>query len=313
MLNFRYHVVSLVAVFLALTIGIIMGTTVIDQALVKDLRRQRVTDQQTKADLRADVELRDDQLRLWDAFGDSLIPSLMAGRLRGRNVIVVADAGADADLIGGIAAAIERANGVVAGRLAFTDKWALISDTAREQLAVASGVSNRESAELVQAAGGAIATRLRAPRAIGDDDVLRALQRAEFLTIAGVGSGVFPPANAAMVVVAAGGAEPLPSYDDLFVPFLRGAAGGMPTAVAEPLAVKESLAQRVRGDDGLRAVVASIDHANTAPGELALVSALQDVIARRPATHFGVDEGADAVAPRIALRAASSARATPRP
>ena len=40
MLNFRFHVVSLVAVFLALAIGIIMGSTVIDRALVDTLEEQ---------------------------------------------------------------------------------------------------------------------------------------------------------------------------------------------------------------------------------------------------------------------------------
>ena len=37
MVDFRYHVVSLVAVFLALGIGIVFGTTVIDRALLDNL------------------------------------------------------------------------------------------------------------------------------------------------------------------------------------------------------------------------------------------------------------------------------------
>ncbi|MBV9664035.1 MAG: copper transporter, partial [Actinobacteria bacterium] len=40
MINFRYHLVSLTAVFLALAIGIAMGATVVDQATVKLLRSQ---------------------------------------------------------------------------------------------------------------------------------------------------------------------------------------------------------------------------------------------------------------------------------
>ena len=41
MINFRYHLVSIVAVFLALGIGIIMGTAVIDRAVVDRLERQQ--------------------------------------------------------------------------------------------------------------------------------------------------------------------------------------------------------------------------------------------------------------------------------
>ncbi len=38
MINFRFHIISIVAVFLALGIGIIMGSTVIDRAIVDGLR-----------------------------------------------------------------------------------------------------------------------------------------------------------------------------------------------------------------------------------------------------------------------------------
>ena len=37
MINFRFHLVSLVAVFLALGLGILVGSTVIDQGIVNRL------------------------------------------------------------------------------------------------------------------------------------------------------------------------------------------------------------------------------------------------------------------------------------
>ena len=40
MINFRYHVVSLIGVFLALGIGVIMGATVIDRVTVDQLRNR---------------------------------------------------------------------------------------------------------------------------------------------------------------------------------------------------------------------------------------------------------------------------------
>ena len=47
MINFRYHIVSLIAVFLALAIGVIMGSAVIDRAIVN-----RLEDQQTSLERR---------------------------------------------------------------------------------------------------------------------------------------------------------------------------------------------------------------------------------------------------------------------
>ena len=37
MINFRFHIVSLIAVFLALALGVVMGSTVIDRAIVDGL------------------------------------------------------------------------------------------------------------------------------------------------------------------------------------------------------------------------------------------------------------------------------------
>ena len=40
MINFRFHIASLVAVFLALALGVVMGSTVVDRAIVESLRTQ---------------------------------------------------------------------------------------------------------------------------------------------------------------------------------------------------------------------------------------------------------------------------------
>ncbi len=40
MINFRYHIVSLIAVFLALGIGLVLGTTFLDDATIDGLERQ---------------------------------------------------------------------------------------------------------------------------------------------------------------------------------------------------------------------------------------------------------------------------------
>ena len=68
MINFRYHVISIVAVFLALGIGIVMGSTVIDRAIVDGLRNRIANaesnsiERKTENDrLRSAVEKKDAQ------------------------------------------------------------------------------------------------------------------------------------------------------------------------------------------------------------------------------------------------------------
>jgi len=40
MINFRFHLVSLIAVFLALGLGILVGPSVVDQVIVDRLQRE---------------------------------------------------------------------------------------------------------------------------------------------------------------------------------------------------------------------------------------------------------------------------------
>ena len=58
MINLRYHVVSLVAVFLALGIGVIMGATVIDRVTVDQVRNQLKSVERSVGQTRRDNDRR---------------------------------------------------------------------------------------------------------------------------------------------------------------------------------------------------------------------------------------------------------------
>lgn len=76
MINFRYHVVSLVAVFLALAVGIVMGSTVIDRAIVDGLRNRIDTANKNTEEKRAE----NDQLKT-SAKGLNAQNTVLAGTL----------------------------------------------------------------------------------------------------------------------------------------------------------------------------------------------------------------------------------------
>jgi hypothetical protein len=89
MLDFRYHALSLVAVFLALAIGIVLGVTIgnslltdAERSLRGDLRGQVVSARAEAVTLRAELDGRDRML-------DALYPKLVQTRLNGERVAVV--------------------------------------------------------------------------------------------------------------------------------------------------------------------------------------------------------------------------------
>ena len=55
MVNFRYHLVSIIAVFLALALGIVLGTYTINPVVVHNLRTQVKALRSDKGDLRSRV------------------------------------------------------------------------------------------------------------------------------------------------------------------------------------------------------------------------------------------------------------------
>ena len=95
MLNLRYHVVSLVAVFLALGIGVVMGSTVIKGVTVDQLRKRQDSLEKSVRNTRHDNDQLNSQLRTWERFADQGRTQLLAGQLRDVPVLVVGVQGID--------------------------------------------------------------------------------------------------------------------------------------------------------------------------------------------------------------------------
>ncbi|HEX8742926.1 MAG TPA: copper transporter [Thermoleophilaceae bacterium] len=115
MLDFRYHALSLVAVFLALGIGILLGTTIGDQ-LVSEANRD------LSSSLRGDVlEARREARGAREALEDrerfigASFERIAGERLRGRSVAIVASGELPDDLEGNVRDAVEDAGGEVGG------------------------------------------------------------------------------------------------------------------------------------------------------------------------------------------------------
>src|SRR3954469_1149342 len=101
----RYHATSLVAVFLALAIGILIGAEFGGDALTntrKDLEKSLVGNLQ---DARSQADDLSGELGRSNEFGERLYPVLTSERLQGKRVAIIALGG----LPGEVSAAVEEA------------------------------------------------------------------------------------------------------------------------------------------------------------------------------------------------------------
>jgi hypothetical protein len=133
--NFRFHLVSLVAVFLALGVGIIVGSTVIDQATVQGLERNVKSLTGQRSDARQERDEARQALSRWQKFDGELPAEVLAGRLTDVPVLIVAVDGVDPKLTGRLHQWLATAKADDLGTLTLTAKVSLTADGDRRAVA----------------------------------------------------------------------------------------------------------------------------------------------------------------------------------
>ncbi|MFE1103201.1 copper transporter [Nocardiopsis alba] len=123
MIDFRYHLVSIVAVFLALTVGLVLGTTMLQDPLLNTLQSETADLRGQSEELRAERDsadrLNEGADRLADAAGDDVLED----RLRDVGLVVVGAPGADEDMVASLEERAEAAGANVQGRVSLEDAF----------------------------------------------------------------------------------------------------------------------------------------------------------------------------------------------
>lgn len=123
MIDFRYHLVSLISVFLALALGIVVGTTKLNGKVLDDLRGQVHSLKNDKRSLQNTERSLEQQLKSGDQFATKAAPGLVADRLKGDTVAIIAAPGADNAAKDSVQKMVEVAGGTVVSRYQLTDDY----------------------------------------------------------------------------------------------------------------------------------------------------------------------------------------------
>ena len=170
MINFRFHLVSLIAVFLALALGVVMGSTVIDRAIVDGLR-SRIDKVENNAELRKD---QNDQLKTEvDQLDDYITKTsgfAVTERLRSVPLTVVAVRGVDPDAVTKTVALAQQAGGRAPGIVWLEPKLDLTKSDDVKTLASVLGLDTKNVKTLRAAAWKAIAAPFGALATGGTSD-----------------------------------------------------------------------------------------------------------------------------------------------
>src|SRR5690554_2299874 len=123
MKDFRYHVVSLTAVFLALAIGIVLGSGPMHNALVGDMSGQIERLEQEVAQAQAEADSARALTTTAQDFANEAAPTLLAGALTDVSVGTIAAADAGADDVSGVRDRLVQAGATVTTELTIEPVW----------------------------------------------------------------------------------------------------------------------------------------------------------------------------------------------
>lgn len=314
MINFRYHIVSLIAVFLALGIGIIMGTAVIDRAVVDRLERQQVGLQSAVDDVQAENERLRTELGEEREVAQQLAEEgsdLLGGSLAGVPVVVIGPRGEEAEGLDDLVSLLVRSDADYRGTIWLTDRFVLDDEEERRDLTQV--LEFREGASAATLREAAMVRVARALRPSNDplappQDLLVRLRETGFLDYdapEGVDGDTLPVLDPGARVVAVSDPAAVVPDDELMIPLVRALTAFRSDLVSLPvLAVgdtpaegeEDSFIAPIREDEVLAGNLSTVDDIDDFAGRLASVFALVQLGEGRTG-HYGRGPGAQRLLP----------------
>jgi len=312
MINFRFHLVSLIAVFLALGLGILVGSTVVDQVIVDRLDREIRSVSRESNQLNAENRDLKDEVSKLDDFVRKSSVYLVEQRLSAVPVAIIAEKGVDATAVSSVLSSVRAAGADVPGVLWLDDKWRLDSPKDLGALQAASGIPPGNVAASRLAALRDLATRLAGPpvaRSGPPRDVVEPLRSAGFLDFTDgkrTALAAFPGRPARVLVLT--GTDGHLSATDTMVDLVKALlAAKAPTVVGEVYDAsggtvsppkRGAALEPVRGDPVLAKQVSTFDDAELPQGALTAVISLEQIADGRIG-QYGYGEGASESIPPL--------------
>lgn len=290
--DFRYHLVSIIAVFLALALGIVVGTTALNGALLDSLKGSIETLTTDKRQLESTISTLREQVANDEVLAERVAPAAVQDRLAGRRVLLVAAPDAAGSLVDGLVPLLEAAGATVTTTVRLRPD--LLDPTKQSDLdalvrRVAPAGVDLSAATPTARAAAELAAALMAPvpedglRAEVASAVLTAYVEDDLLDLTGEPGA---PAELAVVVVGSPSGSPTGSQDSdqvarteallTFAAALDVAGSG--AVVAGPIEATEpgGALQALQDDSRLSQRVSSVDGIDRPQGRLAVVYALQE-------------------------------------
>jgi hypothetical protein len=139
MIDFRYHLVSIVAVFLALSLGLLLGSTELRPYVQRGLNGLSQSEHNQIETLLGQKQQLQGQISSGNQFALTNAPSMLHDLLTGQKVVLVLAPGAPGSVTTGVTQAVTEAGASVTGQLQLDPSFSDTSAATRQKLSHVAG------------------------------------------------------------------------------------------------------------------------------------------------------------------------------
>jgi hypothetical protein len=336
-IDFRYHLVSIVAVFLALAVGIVLGSTELRGVAISALDR-------TSSALSSKLEAADNQNNALQQqvqgdheFASAAEPVLLKNLLDGKKVVIITTPGASTSVVNGIKTGLGDAGATVSGQVTLSSKFA---DTSASNLSLLDQLTERvtpPSLTLVngspqQQAAQVLASALVSKGAGSKDSsgtnsgsnsgsgstssqnaqtILSSYSAGQFITVSGQ-----PATGATLAVIVTPNSIPQGGNSDpanqAVVALAQEFGTSSEATVVAGVSATSSQGSAISAvrSSGAANDASTVDNADTVVGQIVAVQALEQQMNGKKPGSFGTQSDANSAAPSPAPTASASPSAS---
>jgi len=310
-IDFRYHLVSIISVFLALAVGIVLGAGPLQANLGDQLSDQVAALRTEKQALNDKLTVSEKLVDASDEYAAAVQPRVVRGRLTGHRVVVLVMPSADGTMVSNLEAVVPQSGAALASTVTISPDWfdpsqAADRGQAARDAATALGLSSTATGDslllevltdlTVSTTAATSAQRSAALKVLVDASLLDS-------TVAD-----FAPGDLAIVVSGdyAGTDSVVTARSDAIRSLVTSLAGssratvvaGGETLAAAGQAATSNAVQAVREKSETAQLVSTVDHARAGEGPATVVLAIEGALDEKVG-HYGVSAGATAKVPRV--------------
>jgi hypothetical protein len=317
-INFRYHVVSLTAVFLALAIGLVVGTAALNGPVSENLRNNLEALNKDNNVRREQVNQLNESVNRSQEFASQIAPGLLSGKLTGRKIAVVALPGTE-DHTEGVVKMLTVAGATITARVRVEDKFfdpktindllLLVDELSEPSISTANLPLNSDGVETASAMlaltlfqGTPSTPSTPAPSTPTAEDVtavLAAFAQSGYLTAEDGATG-----GAEAIVLIAG----VPATDNeaekksRYALTMAEQLGLTPRmlVVAGDNAGEGNLVSGIRNDPKLVQEISTVDNVNTVQGQVTTALVTVERVVQNKVGQYGLAAGATSIVPSAA-------------